>query len=392
MRYHFNFVSSLALLLFCRHPGFSKVSLSVLWLFHSSAFGLTVRVDYRYDQNGFFNNPEARTAMEAVAARWSRIIDQSLMAVNSIDDDTDRRFMLINPSTGKKVEVSLFVGARNMSSLALGGAFGGGTNFETVFDEAGNLLNRGFNSGAGSLSVLGGNISFNSGVDWHFKCREAPSIGKVDFYSVALHEMGHCFGMASTGVIEWSDLIDGGNYTGANAVAAYSEDLEVGATTLAIAGGEARFDYHWKDGEVTSKIFLLGEPNLNSTVGVDQLQEALMSSSFQVSGGVQRRELTNVDVGAVKDLGWSVITEKSLMIPLSIIMNSTGQWVLEFQSKVGQDYRVQTSVDLNTWADVTPHVSGKAGSTIWQTGDSGFNDPNMLSGSGSSGFFRVLLN
>ncbi|YCM45024.1 hypothetical protein V2O64_03195 [Verrucomicrobiaceae bacterium 227] len=382
-------------------------------------------MDYRYDQNGFFNNPEARTAMEAVAARWSRIIDQSLMAVNSIDDDTDRRFMLINPSTGKKVEVSsaarrssddlhkagapaadeywngislpadvwvLFVGARNMSSLALGGAFGGGTNFETVFDEAGNLLNRGFNSGAGSLSVLGGNISFNSGVDWHFKCREAPSIGKVDFYSVALHEMGHCFGMASTGVIEWSDLIDGGNYTGANAVAAYSEDLEVGATTLAIAGGEARFDYHWKDGEVTSKIFLLGEPNLNSTVGVDQLQEALMSSSFQVSGGVQRRELTNVDVGAVKDLGWSVITEKSLMIPLSIIMNSTGQWVLEFQSKVGQDYRVQTSVDLNTWADVTPHVSGKAGSTIWQTGDSGFNDPNMLSGSGSSGFFRVLLN
>ena len=397
----------------------------VLLVIITPTFGLTIRVDYRYDQSGFFNNPEARSAMEAVAARWSRIIDQSLMAVNSIDDDTDRRFLLINPSTGNEVEVSsaagrssdqlhkagapaadeywdgislpsdvwiLFVGARNLDALALGGAFGGGTNFNTVFDEEDNLLNRGFNSGAGSLTVLGGNIAFDSSVDWHFKCLEAPPIGKVDFYTVALHEMGHCFGMASTGVVEWSNLINGTDFIGANALAAYAEDMEVTATALPVTGGAGRFDYHWEDGEIQSKIFLLGEPNLNSTVGEDQLQEALMSSTLRLSGGARRRELTNVDVGAVKDLGWSVITGQATGLPVSIALNSSGQWVLEFQSRVGLSYRVQTSVDFNTWADVTPHVTGQPGSTTWESGDPAYHDPNSLSGSSPAGYFRVLLN
>jgi len=400
----------------------------VVWMFVSPVWGLTVRVDYRYDATGFFNDPEARNAMEAVAARWSRILDQSLAAVNSVDDDMDRRFLFRNPATGMNRQISsaasastddlfsagapiadeywdgialpadvwiLFVGARNLDSLAVGGAFGGGTNFTPVFDEPDNLLNRGFNSGEGSLTVLGGNISFDTSENWHFNHREVPPARTVDFYSVALHEMGHCFGMASTGVVEWSNLILETDYFGTNAVAAYELDMGTTITTLPIAGGRPKFDYHWEDGQIDSKIFPLGKPNYLSTVKPSQLQEVLMSTTIQFTKNAHRKELTNVDVGAMKDLGWSVITADPPATPLILLdisLNTAGQWVLEFQSEIGLNYKVQTSLDAMTWSDVIPYVVGKNGSTVWTTGDPAFNDPNALSGSSANGFFRVVLN
>ncbi|MEJ6578235.1 MAG: matrixin family metalloprotease [Akkermansiaceae bacterium] len=390
-----------------------------------SAWGLTIKVDYRYDSSGFFNNVEARRAIEAVAARWSRILDQPLAAVHSVDDNTDRRFLLRNPATGIDLQISsaassstdalrsagapaaneywggitlpadvwiLFVGARSLNSWAVGGALGGGINFNDVFDEPDNLLNRGFNVGQGSLTVLGGSIAFDSSENWHFNQKEIPPVGTVDFYSVALHEVGHCFGMASTGVVEWSSLIIGTKFIGVNAIAALEEDSGSVVTGLPIAGGSPKFDYHWKDGQIESKIFPLGAPNYLSTVGLCQLQEVLMSASAQLGGNVRRRELTNVDVGAVKDLGWSVITTDPVASPLrlGILKNTAGQLVLNFDSESGSVYRVQTSLDSCTWLDVTPSLTGQAGTTIWTAGNPAYNDPNMLSSSGAGGYFRIV--
>jgi hypothetical protein len=400
--------------------------LGILLMVIPPVYGLTVRVDYRYDSSGFFSNPEARSAIEAAAARWSRILNQSLAAVNSVDDDTDRRFLLRNPSTGQDLQISsaasaatddlrsagaptadeywngitlpadqwiLFVGARNLNSLAVGGAFGGGTNFSTVFDEPDNLLNRGFNSGVGSLTVLGGNIAFNSSENWHFNHCGTPPAGTIDFYSIALHEMGHCFGMASTGVVEWGDLISGTQYNGIWAITAYELDTGTVATSLPIAGGTPRFDFHWKDGEINSKIFPLGKPNYQSTVGKDQFQEVLMSATVQFTGMARRRELTNVDLGAIKDLGWSVITSDPIEGPsirLAISQNQAGQLVLNFDSEAGVIYRLQTSLDSCFWLDVTPYLTGQEGTTTWSIGDPSYTDPNMLSPAGASRYFRVI--
>ena len=90
----------------------------------SPVWGLTVRVDYRYDTNGFFKNPEARRALEAVAERWSKVIDQSLAAVNSLDDNTDRRFLLRNPSTGVDLQISSAASASTDALRAAGAPAG----------------------------------------------------------------------------------------------------------------------------------------------------------------------------------------------------------------------------------------------------------------------------
>ncbi|MDB4792792.1 hypothetical protein OAG91_01050, partial [bacterium] len=67
-----------------------------LALFFSSCFpinGIVIEVDYRYDSKGFFKNPAAKAAIEAAAARWGRIIDQTLLPVNMQDEAVvDGRF------------------------------------------------------------------------------------------------------------------------------------------------------------------------------------------------------------------------------------------------------------------------------------------------------------
>jgi len=401
----------------------------VLFLLVVPTWGLTIKVDYRFDSSGFFNNPQARAAIEAVAARWSRIIDQPLAAVNSVDDNLDRRFALKDPSTGKLIQISsaagadtdflvssgapradqywngievegdtylLFVGARNLAPLALAGPMGGGTNFDPVFEEVDGLLNRGFNPDPkfGSLNVLGGVVAFDTGTDWHFNPLEVPGDGKIDFYSIALHEVGHCFGIGSTEVVEWDALITDWRYLGVNAVSAYQADNGLGAMSLPIAGIiHGRPDYHWKDGEIESMIFPYGDPNYLSTVGPGVLQEVLMSATVEFTDQVRRKEITNVEVGALKDLGWSVIDSDPpppQVIDLQFSVSPAGHFVLEFDSQAGENYRIQTSFDASQWSDVTPSVLGQPGSTTWVSGTPGFVDPNNLSVSEPAGFFRVV--
>jgi hypothetical protein len=151
---------------------------------------LTIKIDYRFDSKGFFNDPQAKTALEAAAARWSRVIDQSLLPVNLKDEEQkDCRFKLIHPSTGEIYEVSaaaseatdfllrygqppadeylggytleedewvLFVGARPLTSAARAGPLASGINTVETFDDPKSFLNRGFNVGRGSLTELGG--------------------------------------------------------------------------------------------------------------------------------------------------------------------------------------------------------------------------------------------
>ena len=49
--------------------------------------GIEIKVDYRYYSQGFFDNPDAKVVIEAAAARWSRIVNQTLLPVDMKDEE-----------------------------------------------------------------------------------------------------------------------------------------------------------------------------------------------------------------------------------------------------------------------------------------------------------------
>jgi len=305
---------------------------------------INITVDYRYDSNSFFDpatvpGQQARAALEAAAARYSEIVTTSLGAVSLVDDSTDVRIGFTHPGSGGSWDVSsavsaatdslsgtniseeyrgpwsiaadewiLYAGGRSIGSAGQGGT-GTGLNFSTVFDDGNSVLNRGFrDSGSTSnLPVWGGAITFDNdgGVNWHFDHTTAGPSSTTDFYSIAMHEIGHVLGLSSNW-IESSQWSPSGVYSGPQAVAAYNVDNGTSLSGLNLVSPANR---HWQDGTYDSKIFAAGNPNVVGTVGLGNSQDLLMEpiANF-VYPSLRRFELTNVDVAALEDIGWSVIS------------------------------------------------------------------------------------
>jgi len=380
----------------------------------SSASAIEIEVDYRYDSNDFFSasgNPQgatgaaqARAALQAAADRWSAIIDQSLGAVSLADDSSDVRIGFSHPGTGASYQVSaavsqssdalafsavaseyrgpwaiaenvwiLYAGGRVMGSSGAGGT-GTGLNFTNVFDDADGIHNRGFNVGFGSLPVWGGTVTFNSSstFTWHFDITSAAPLGTTDFYSIALHEIAHALGI-NTGFDDWEDHVVGGYFTGANAVAAYNTDNGTSLTRLLVQSG----GNHWRDGLYESLIFPAGNPNYAGTVGAGNLQDLMMEpiANFFYPG-LRRLEVTNTDVGAALDVGWSVIdpnSQPSVVEIISALRDASGVVSIEWVSEVGASYTVRTSTDLLIWESLVPVVIASGATTMWTDSAFGFS-------------------
>lgn len=314
----------------------------------SQAGGIEIEVDYRYDTNHFFDpgttqGQQARAALEAAAARYSRVITTGLGAVTVSDGFFDPRISFIHPGTGEDWQVSsaasaatdalagvsianeyrgawsldenvwvLYAGAMPLGSAAIGGT-GAGLNFGSVFDDSSSILNRGFNSGYMSLPVWGGAVSFDSSgaTDWHFDHLTTGDTGQADFYSVALHEIGHVLGLGPAWN-EWAANTVPGEllYIGAEALAMY--EIEHG---LPLPGLDLDASLqHWADDTYQSGIFAPGAPNYTGTVGPAGMQNLLMDPSFDFGPDTLRFELTNLEAAALRDIGWTVIPESSMAL------------------------------------------------------------------------------
>ncbi|MEZ5305443.1 MAG: hypothetical protein R3F11_33100, partial [Verrucomicrobiales bacterium] len=249
------------------------------------------------------------------------------------------------------------------------------------------ILNRGFNVGGDSLPVWGGSISFdNATTDWHFDHTTVPVGDKYDFYTTALHEIGHILGL-STGWDDWLDLVSGGAFTGSAAIADFNADNHVNVASLALEPNGR----HWLFGEQDSLIFPYGNPNYLGTVGPRNLQNLALEPKREVELLYRRYELTNVDVAAAKDVGWGVI-DPPVFVKADIALDESGVTTVSWKSEPGISYQIETSINLAAWYKVTPPVPSEGTFTDWKDGEAGYSDPSPLATSVVRKFYRVSKN
>jgi hypothetical protein len=207
-------------------PGKSTLSLAVLstLLAGPAAAKIDIVFDYTYDTSNYFTGNATRTSLlESAASVFESRITDSLGAITPSDNNHfDAKFW--NPSTGDLMtlndynvvanQIVIFVGAADLGSGTLGEGGAGFFSHEGT-DEFFTSIRRGQSGylipgNDTDFAPWGGAISFNSHfTSWYFDptLSMTGDISGYDFYSVALHEIGHVLGY---GYAEsWNKQING---------------------------------------------------------------------------------------------------------------------------------------------------------------------------------------
>jgi hypothetical protein len=285
------------------------------WLAAAQASAVNITLDYSYDTGFFGPGTQARATLQAATSFYSAILNDTLAAIQTpaptftgIDGGTMQWSWLLNFNhPGGLGTVSLpngVVGADQFiiypgsklytdSTLAIGSAAGAQVfrngpqlstfkspeiaEIDSIHAELNSTVTRrGEESG---FATWGGSISFDSDTNWHLNHTTPPSAGKIDLYTVAIHEIAHTLGFGVSP--EWTALVSGSTFNGVTSKALYGGPVP-------LAAGNS----HWQDG-VGSTVF-----------GGAVSQTTVMTAG--ISPNV-RRKLTALDAAALADIGWSVV-------------------------------------------------------------------------------------
>lgn len=264
-------------------------------------FGLTptqallINFDYSYDTIGFYTT-EAKATLANVSSLYENLISMRLDAIIPSGGNT-WTMDFNNPSTGTPLTLSdqtvaentilIFLGSQDLGGSQLGyGGHGGYSSFGST-NWNNNVAYRGnTDAQAGTaFSLWGGAISFNNTATWNLTLAP-PTAGQNDFYSVAIHEIGHVLGFGSSTI--WDDQISGTTFTGA------ASTTENGGVNPQLSPG---LD-HWASS--------INSPTVNGAVS----QQTAFSPSITTG---TRKDLTQLDLAGLQDLGWQVIPEPSAL-------------------------------------------------------------------------------
>lgn len=299
---------------------FIKLLTPTIILFSASASAIDIKFDYSYDETGFFSDPLRREILDIAALQYENVLNDSLSKVtnkNIIQRSTISdaylspgvfRYDYQGDISIEKNELLIFVGASDQNKpsntnskltssetgrILANGAAGSYATFQyngwIKGDDYIALMSRGQEGVIGVVNGVlaptgndfapwGGGINFDENTDWHFSknISDKTSFSGYDFYSVALHEIGHVLGVGNSP--SWSkNLI-------------YQDDnigyQFIGNNSIAINNGTPisldRNAEHFADG---------------------LSQSPLMSGSI-LEG--QRKNLTQLDYAALRDVGWEV--------------------------------------------------------------------------------------
>lgn len=324
-----------------------------------------IKIDLRYDFDdaGFFENPEARAAVEACARFFEELLLDDLERIDaaSTSNRSDTWSAVFNhPSNGASTELVdlvvpantliVYLGARNVANTTIGAAstgfsgFGSASFLDTIVarGEAG-----GRDRPAIDYGPWGGSISFDL-IDpndnprvWNFSLTETGSSGEIDFVGVALHEFCHLLGIGASN--SWDDLAsDTQEFFGPASIAAN------GGNPLFVTGDKG----HWSNNppDQPNRYFSEALGSFGTPHGFSQ---RVLMDPFATGGNVQLPVLSDLEIGGLVDIGWE--------IALPVAANSafgSAETVVTVPTNTNFEYQLERSDLLSGFQPVGAIVSG----------------------------------
>ncbi|ELS04778.1 hypothetical protein Xen7305DRAFT_00045140 [Xenococcus sp. PCC 7305] len=275
---------------------------------------LDITFDYDFDTEGFFSGEEGlvrRTTLEKAASFYEDVIADSLSAINPGNKDSWAAYFL-NPATGELQSITnlnipadtiiIYAGGRDHDgALGRGGAgnytVDGTPDFQEIVESRGQTGVLG--NTATDVSVWGGSLTFDTNIvidsinyDWHNSSDLAGlEFDEIDFFSIALHELGHILGIGT--LPAWENQISNNSFTGTNALEVYRRESDPDANSIPLHPDE--YNSHWP-------------LDLTSFTLAGDRQFPVMRARGEFG---TRSELTNLDYAVLQDLGWKIEIDAS---------------------------------------------------------------------------------
>lgn len=266
----------------------SRVALSLERLEDRSCPSITFVFDYSLDASGFFNAPAARAVLQQAGQDLGAHLGDALAPIlpgggnhwtaSFTDPGTGGTRTVTDLSVGTNA-VYVFAGGRNYGGTTIGEGGYGGWSAAGSAGWLNTVAARGQGGALGGsptdVGPWGGSVSFDVGTYWSFGgAGTTPGWNQYDFYSVALHELGHVLGLGTAP--SWTRLVSGGRFLGPNAYSA----SDTGTSPLVDGGGA-----HWAAGTTSG--------------GAEADMTPYLAAGLQ-------KHFTPLDWAGLADIGWQV--------------------------------------------------------------------------------------